>query len=384
MRRPDLDGSCWPDSNTERVLQAALLPRVEGIEAWKAVREVIPPREYVWADRPRLLPLVLANIGVDAAGPDAADMKRLHRKAWFENQQHLRHAPLWLDPLHDEVPVMLLKGMALTQRAYADLGLRSMSDVDLLVPTSRIGSAVELLTAAGWADAGGRPRPPSWRVRHAMGLVHPDGGHIDLHHVPGIPFLGPTRHGDAVPEMWDAQVAAELVGRPITVPAPEDLLLTVVVHGLTSILGSSSRWVADAMMLLRAEPMNWERFVAQATRYHVVVPSRSAMRYLVDVFDALVPADALTALWAVPIGSGELRRFDTVTGAVGASEMWHRSSSTRGRWARLRTALGPLDAVRALPRFVASDIAKVDQVREVPGALARRGRRRLVSRAVAR
>jgi len=380
VRRPGLDGSCWPDPDTEDVLRAALLPRPAAVEAWQRARTGIDRRDRVLAERQRLLPMVLANIGAEGAGEDAPDLKRVHREAWRDNRLHVHHAPRWLDPLHDRVPVMVLKGMALALRAYPDLGRRPMSDVDVLVPSPQIDEAVDRLLAVGWTIADDRPLPRSWRARHALPLVHPDGGHIDLHHAPGTPFMGHARGGVAVPEMWAAQQPAELAERPVAVPAPEDLLLTVVVHGLTSVNGWSSRWVVDAVVLLRSQAVDWDRFADQASRYHVVLPARSALRYLVDSFGAPVPSDALWQLWALPVGAGDRRRFDTVTDAVGSDVPWARTSSIRGRWARLRTALGPVRTLVAMPRL-AADFLHVDHTWQLPAEVARRGRRRLAGSA---
>jgi hypothetical protein len=150
-----------------------------------------------------------------------------------------------------------------------------------------------------------------------------------------------------------------------------------VVHGLTSVGGWSSRWVADAVVLLRSQEVDWHRFAEQARRYHVVLPARSALRYLVDTFAAPVPPGALWDLWAMPVGAGDRRRFDTLTGAVDSDVLWGRASTIRGRWARLRTALGPGRAVLAVPRFTA-DVLYVDHAWQVPNEVVRRGRRRLL------
>lgn len=374
MRRPGLDGACWPDPTTEDVLRAALVPGPAGREAWARVRPHLALGDRGLAEHQRLLPLVLANLGPDVLGDDAPALKRLHREAWRDNRLHVHHAPRWLDPLADRVPVLLLKGLAVALTAYPDLGRRPMSDVDVLVPSTQIGRAVDLLAAAGWVCAEDRPLPRSWRARHGVPLVHAEGGHVDVHLVPGVPFLGRTG-GPAVPEVWAAARPATLAERPVLVPAPEDLLLNVIVHGLTSVPGASSRWVADASAVVRAEDVDWDRFLEQARRHRVVLPARSALRYLVDVVGAPVPADALWELWAVPVGAGQRRRFDVVTGAVGSDDRRGSAAIIRARWARLRGAVGPVRAAAALPRF-AADVLRVDRVADVPGAVLRRGRRR--------
>ncbi|MGN6693344.1 MAG: nucleotidyltransferase family protein, partial [Aquihabitans sp.] len=269
-----------------------------------------------------------------------------------------------------EVPVMLLKGMPLALHAYPDIGRRPMSDVDVLVPTADIGRAVELLLAAGWVGGEGRPLPRSWRARHSAPLVHPDGGHIDVHHVPGVPFMGGGDGATEVPEVWAGQRPSELAGRPVGLPAPEDLLLNVVVHGVTSIPGWSSRWIADAVVLLRTHEVDWARLVDHARRHRVVLPVRSALRYLEEAFDAPIPADARWDLWADPVSAGDRRRFEVLTGTDDDRAMGI-GAIRRARWARLRTALGPGRSALAAPRF-AADLLGADRTRELPVVLARR------------
>jgi hypothetical protein len=381
VRRPGLDGSCWPDPTTELLLGAAVLPEAEAVERWRRVRPAVDGDVHLLSEHQRLLPMVLATIGEEGAGDDAARMKRAHREAWRDNQLHIHHAGRWLDPLgRAEIPVMVLKGMALAQDVYPDVGCRPMSDVDVLVPSPQFDAALARLVEAGWIGADGRRVDRALHVRHALPLVHPEGGHIDLHHSPGTPFMGGARRGVSVPEMWAARRPARLGDRPVTVPAPEDLLLTVIVHGLTSFFVWSSRWVVDSIVLLRStEPdreVDWERLAEQARRHHVVLPARSALRYLVDAFDAPVPPDALWRLWDLPVSDGDRRRFDTVTGVVGGAAPWARTSNFRGYCARLRTALGPVHTALAMPRILA-DFVEVDQTSQLPGEIARRARGRL-------
>ena len=374
MKRAGLDGACWPDPDLEDVLRAALLDHDQALAAWQRVRSRLDLSGDALGDVQRLLPLVLANLG-DAVGDDAPTMKRLHREAWRDNRLHLHHAPRWIDPLSDRMPLALLKGMPLALEVYPDLGRRPMSDVDVLVPSDRIADAIALLVSHGWVPGADEPLPRAWSARHSFPLVHPEGGHIDVHHVPGAPFLRPPWDHDPVATVWEAASTMELAGRWVMVPAPEDLLLQVIVHGLMGVRGASSRWVADATLLLRKRPMDWDRFVAAAKRHRVVLAARSALRYLADEFAAPVPADVLWVMWAERVSAGDRRRFDVVTGPSDASGFGKTTALVGARWARLRTAVGPAGAALAAPRF-AADVLRVDHSWQVPGDVARRLRDR--------
>ena len=51
------------------------------------------------------------------------------------------------------IPVVPLKGVALAESLYGDVALRACSDVDLLIPVSTVGHAIELLQADGYRNA---------------------------------------------------------------------------------------------------------------------------------------------------------------------------------------------------------------------------------------
>jgi hypothetical protein len=163
----------------------------------------------------------------------------------------------------------------------------------------------------------------------------------------------------------------ELAGQTVMVPAPEDLLLQVIVHGLTGVGAASSRWVADATLLLRKCPMDWDRFVEQATRHRVLLPARSALRYVMDEFAAPIPIDALWTIWAQPVSSGDRQRFDVMTAPSAAVGFAGNRALIASRWARLRTAVGGVGAAVTAPRFVA-DVLHVKYTWQVPGEVARR------------
>ena len=52
-----------------------------------------------------------------------------------------------------DIPVIVLKGAALSELVYGDIGLRRMADLDLLVRMEHAERVVALLNAAGYRDA---------------------------------------------------------------------------------------------------------------------------------------------------------------------------------------------------------------------------------------
>lgn len=369
--RPGLDGTCWPTRPGDDLLRAALLPTGSATEAWRRVRPVLDLNGDLQREIPRLLPMVLTTVDAAALGSDAGVMKRRHREAWRDNQLHLHWAHRWLDQLVGQVPIMLLKGLPLALTVYPDIGRRPMNDVDVLVGTRHIDRAVALLLANGWEPAEARAVPRSWKARHSLPLLHPDGGHVDLHHQPGVPFMGVHGGSDAATDFFSSRHTVSIGGNDVAIPTPEHQLAHAIVHGLTSVPGSSTRWVVDATLIMRQPNVDWDRFVSIARRYRIIQPIRSALRYVVDTVDAPVPAEVLRALWAEPVTAGDRRRFEALTATPDTTTRAGNLAVVKARWARLRTALGPAASFGAAPRF-AADLLHVDNEWAVPRELARR------------
>jgi len=57
------------------------------------------------------------------------------------------------DILDDDIPIIVLKGAAIAQTVYPDIGLRHMQDIDLLVPEVKLPDIVKLLESMGYKPA---------------------------------------------------------------------------------------------------------------------------------------------------------------------------------------------------------------------------------------
>lgn len=316
MRKPGLDGACWPSPVQEDVLRVVVSPLDEAVAAWRRIRPRLDVDDLWDGEVYRLLPAVAARLReAGVADPDLARMTGLHKRTWYLNQRRLHGVRPWIARLQAEgIDVLALKGLPLVLRHHPDLGLRPMSDVDLLVPSADAPRALDLLEGGGFVDRGGVDRATLFRLYHGSGLTHPDGPEIDidLHWNLGSPFL---RRGDALPgpdgppgarSMAAFWVAAEPLdlGDEVTVSmlAPADLLLHLVVHGVWAGSGSTVRWIADLHAVLtsaaagRTGPVDWGRFLHQTRTRGLVVPVANALRYAVDTFSLAVPPHVVTAL----------------------------------------------------------------------------------------
>ncbi len=185
------------------------------------------------------------------------------------------------------IPLVALKGLALIHSVYAeDLGARSMSDADLLVPPERGEEAECVLASFGYRRipghqatfTGGRGTPPT---------------RIDLQ--TGIWYLGPDQvrafiERSSVPEA----VAHERAGLRIAVPAVEDHLLLIATHAV--LLHGQLRpvWLEDLRRLAEAGP-DWETVIAGAREHGLSTPLHAAL-VRARAYGSAVPEETLTAL----------------------------------------------------------------------------------------
>jgi hypothetical protein len=304
-QRPDRPrGRLWPDRRQELLLQAALLPGPGAVDAWARLG---PDLDLGRLDRgsERLLPLIWWNLRPHGLEDPLLGRLEAHYRATREkNAAGLRQTASLLEAFRRAgIPTLVLKGAALLGSAYADLGLRPMSDVDLLVPIERVAQASRTLEALGWtAEA---PVTPSMtRMVHALPFRRPSSIPVDLHwHV----FEECCRPDDD-DDLWAASVPRALEGVATRILAPEDQVIHACVHGEKWVQVPGVRWVADAAVVIRGGQVRWTRLVEQAVRRRFVLRLRAQLGYLRSAFDAPIPPEALAMLAAAPVS--RLERFE--------------------------------------------------------------------------
>nr|WP_301334409.1 nucleotidyltransferase family protein [Solimonas sp. SE-A11] len=84
------------------------------------------------------------------------------------------------------IPVLPLKGVALSWLLYRDIGARQSGDIDMMVDTDHVLPAIEIILRLGYSPATSLPqRSLHWRewMRsvHHINFVHPRGLYLELH-----------------------------------------------------------------------------------------------------------------------------------------------------------------------------------------------------------
>jgi Uncharacterised nucleotidyltransferase len=361
-------GRLWPDARQTLLLRAGLLPAPAAIEAWQRIG---PGLDVSTLDRgsTRLLPLVWSHL--QRHGVDVDHLAEHYRSTRAANERLLEQLGELLPPLHREgIPTILLKGPALVVSAYPDVGVRPMSDVDVLVPIERVADATRTLQERGWV-----PQSPltavGMRLTHSLLFKHPQRVPVDLHwHV----FEECCRPGDD-DGLWAASVPVTIGTASTRVPAPEDQLLHVCVHGEKWVHVPGIRWIADAVTIIRHGRVHWERLVAEAVRRRFVLRISAQLDYLRSAFDPPIPPEVMTMLAAAPVS--RLERFEWRWGVRDQRRPWLLVF-----WCNhVRSAPGGLaTTVLTFPQYLQATW-HLESLAQVPGAAAarvlREARRRL-------
>jgi hypothetical protein len=176
-----------------------------------------------------------------------------------------------------------------------------MDDLDLLVRPDAAARTVTILRNLGWVPHFTLTEK-RLRTVHSMGFRDREGRQLDLHWHLVPETCAPGADG----AFWQASRPCREAALATAVLHPMDQLFQVCVHGVRWNRFPPFRWVADAVIILRALPApDWDRLVWAAERHHLVLLMRRALGYVGGQLDAPVPADVLATLERLPVSRHE-------------------------------------------------------------------------------
>ncbi len=366
-----------PDRLGTALLHAALDEPERAARAWAFARPQLDlALDAAPTEHHGLLPLVGRNLGEHLPAADLELLEARTARTRARNEAHLAIASRWVALLElGGVSATLLKGVPLALRYYRDLGVRPMSDVDLLVPPEQATRALDLLEGAGWYDGGGASRDTLERLHHGSGMLHGEGGSLDLHwRLSGFldadfePRVEPLRVGQHESRTLDRT----------------DMLLHVVLHGAWYGSAASLRWVADAVTVLRAAadqgtPVDAARLAAVADRHRIGAILGAALEHLQQEHGATLPTGLVGELLGQRTSRRTRRRQRVVTTATTAPDRIQGLTHLRAYWTYTRWRWSDAHAIRTLPAFL-TELWGLPSPAALPVALVSRPLRRLTRR----
>ena len=195
------------------------------------------------------------------------------------------------------IPFVALKGLHLADLVYRDIGLRPMSDLDILVPRAQLERALAALRAGryGFNEMLAASVDALANVNE-MVLVQEDLGiQLDLHWQLNEPR---EAAGDLLAEVWRCARPARPGGAQALVLSPEILLLHICAHfACTDVFAFNIRPLCDIAEIVQAHPtLDWDVVTEQGSRYGWTRGIAAALRLARDHLAVPVPAPVLAAL----------------------------------------------------------------------------------------
>lgn len=249
------------------------------------------------ADRHGLQPLLYWHLQrtVSAAVPQAAlqNLRTAFQRVSALNV-FLKHELKRLLSLFaaDNVKAIPYKGPALALQLYGNVALRQFSDLDILVHPRDVLRARDILLAEDY-----EPLPPLTDGQQAV-LLRTQCNLpftrerkrmiVELHWTVSAPrFARPFETDD----FWSRLVPAQLEEVEIKLPAPEDLLLALCIHG-SKHLWERLAWISDIAGLVATNPsLNWQQLTRQARQSGNERMLFLGLRLAAELLDAKLTAE---------------------------------------------------------------------------------------------
>ncbi len=292
----------WPSPDQQNLLEACLLEADAAREAWEKWKHA--DIDNLDQGSFRLLPLLSKKLNeLQIDDPCLAKLKGVHRHFWVRNQVLFHHMTRLLQIFAaDGIRTLVLKGAPLSLLYYGDLGLRPMSDFDILISPGDRDKALRLLRENRWQPI----YFPSFddlsdsylSFATSHGFRDSDQREIDVHW-----HLFPTcasQHCDQ--GLWDRAEPFTYNNLRTLTLSPADHLLHICGHGAAWNEIPPIRWVADAVTIIRAtgERLDWDLLVRESQSRALGLALRDALTYLHESFAISVPADCLQKLRSLP------------------------------------------------------------------------------------
>lgn len=290
-------GGFWPSEDDALLLKAVLLPGQEAIKAWEEWLQIVNI-DTVEAGTQRMFPLLYAKLKeYNIDHPLMNRFKGIYRHTWYKNQMTFHHIIPLLKGFEDAgIDALVLKGTALTVLYYKDLGLRPMSDFDLMIAPSDVKKALIILQTLGYVPSQGK-----WEIfdsellyiRHSIGFKHVNSKQeFDLHW-----HMIQENCGLNVDDtLWQHKQPISINNfHTFTLDATDHLMHTCI-HGLKSNFLVPIRWVADAKIIIDQEEIEWERLIREIQKRNIVLPILQAFSYLHDEMLVSIPGEVLSEL----------------------------------------------------------------------------------------
>lgn len=312
---PDMMEEQSPESHLRQLLAAAWDP------GHRELPDSIPwPEVLALAQMHGVAPLLYAAIQQSGA-PAPEQVRTALAQAYYGLARANTLRSLELEPILAalsvaDVPVLLLKGIALAETLYDNIALRPMGDFDLVVHRQDVPACREILVRLGY-------RPTMVEVTRGAFLAYcneeafapPEAAQtfIELHwHLLDVPYYLRRVQMDW---FWESSRAHSVGPYPVQILGPEANLLYLSSHLAFHHCFHGLRWFVDLAFLtyLCRESLDWDRIVRQAQACELLLAVRETLDRLAGCWPSLPLDHARRRLHSLQPSAAEQRLFRLLT-----------------------------------------------------------------------
>lgn len=275
-----------------RALPSGSLPAPDDQDGWKQL--------VALAHAERVSPLVYLTLkDSDLCPPEALNALRGAYYSTVQANLRLTHAVEQIAAVFQSrgVGLIVLKGMAVSESLYHNLGLRPVTDIDLLVRPAEVVAAVDALRGLGWEQSMGEAFTDASRdYRHEIQLLHPAlKSPLELHWGLFQPWF--YKRVILPADLWGTARALRERGPGALELGPEASLVYAAAHWMLQHSGAGGLlWLYDLALMAQNPALDWERVLAYTRDWHLVLSVRPAMTAITRLFEAAVPTPVTAAL----------------------------------------------------------------------------------------
>ena len=186
-----------------------------------------------------------------------------------------------------EILALVIKGPVLAVQAYADPGMRSYGDLDLLVRQGDIRRATELMSASGYQASISVDAIQAGKIPGQYLFSKPDSQLlVELHNDRTLRYFPRPL---PVEDFFARQSRVRLDAHEVPAPSLEDHLVLICVHGATHFWERLALIADVAGFVARQTGIRWERAVSSAKAVKAEHLLHTGLRLATDVLRAELP-----------------------------------------------------------------------------------------------
>lgn len=200
------------------------------------------------------------------------------------------------------IPIVALKGACFALTLYPDIGLRPMSDLDVLVPEALLPKAIKIATELGYKDLLPEVYPGIRSILKQEVELFLNGSRLELHNNllvdTSFTFSAPTEWFWKQATLPNSDLQARFEGLQIL--SPEANILYLAAH---TVLKHSPRrailrqfYDLDQVIRQHAKTLDWAMMLKQAKTFEWSSALFEAFSTIKEYFTTPVPEDVMTAL----------------------------------------------------------------------------------------